>query len=194
MELDFTEKETKHFVQNRWIDLREVWYTMPDGELGGPYYTYSRKNYAVIVATDTEGRFICVQQFRSGLGRVTTEFPAGGLEREGEKQYGPDEEGQEPALEAAQRELLEETGYVSAEWESVITVPSQATMADNLAYIFRAKNCRLAAGQHLDETEFLNVLLLAPGELEARIHTGGFEQAVHIMAWALCRLQESAGD
>ena len=194
MELDFIEKETKHFVRNRWIDLREVWYTMPDGKTGGPYYTYSRKNYAVIVATDTEGRFICVQQFRSGLGRVTTEFPAGGLEREGEKQYGPDEEGQEPALEAAQRELLEETGYVSAEWESVITVPSQATMADNLAYIFRAKNCRLAAGQHLDETEFLNVLLLTPGELEARIRTGGFEQAVHIMAWALCRLQESAGD
>ena len=116
MELEFKEKETRHFVQNRWIDLKEVWYTMPDGAVGGPYYTYSRKNYAVIVATDEAGRYICVRQFRPGLGRVTTEFPAGGLEREGDCQYGPDETWQEPALEAAQRELLEETGYVSDDW------------------------------------------------------------------------------
>ncbi len=194
MELDFIEKETKHFVQNRWIDLREVWYTMPDGKPGGPYYTYSRKNYAVIVATDTKGNYLCVRQFRPGLGRVTTEFPAGGLEREGDSQYGPEEKGQEPALAAAQRELLEETGYVSEDWAPVLTVPSQATMADNLAYIFRAKNCRRAASQHLDDTEFLNVLRLSPAELEGRIYTGGFEQAVHIMAWALCRLKDRAGD
>ena len=190
MELDFIEKETKHFVQNRWIDLREVWYTMPDGAVGGPYYTYSRKNYAVIVATDTEGNYVCVRQFRPGLGRVTTEFPAGGLEREGDCQYGPDEAGQESALEAARRELLEETGYVSKDWSPLLTVPSQATMADNYAYLFRAKNCRRAADQRLDDTEFLNVLLLSPEELERRIHAGGFEQAVHIMAWALAERTE----
>ena len=34
---------------------------------------------------------------------------------------------------------MEETGYVSEEWKHLITVPSNATIADNFAYIFMAK-------------------------------------------------------
>ena len=172
MELEFTGQQTRHLVQNRWIDLREVTYTMPDGTVSPPFYTYSRKNYAVIVATDEQGRYLCVRQFRPGLGKVTTEFPAGGIDRSGACQYGPDESGQEDPLTAAQRELREETGYVSEDW----------------AYVYRARNCRPAGGQHLDETEFLNVLALSPEALEARIRSGEFEQAVHVMAWALDRI------
>lgn len=188
MELEFTGQQTRHLVQNRWIDLREVTYTMPDGTVSPPFYTYSRKNYAVIVATDEQGRYLCVRQFRPGLGKVTTEFPAGGIDRSGACQYGPDESGQEDPLTAAQRELREETGYVSEDWELLLRVPSQATMADNWAYVYRARSCRPAGGQHLDETEFLNVLALSPEALEARIRSGEFEQAVHVMAWALDRI------
>ena len=131
-----------------------------------------------------------MRQFRPGLGKVTTEFPAGGIDRPGERQYGPDSGEQEDPLLAAQRELREETGYVSTDWTRLIAVPSQATMADNWAWIFRARNCRPAGGQRLDDTEFLNVLALAPDELERRIREGGFEQAVHIMAWALDKLNK----
>ena len=62
-------------------------------------------------------------------------------------------------------------------------------MADNWAWIYRARNCRPAGRQHLDDTEFLNVLALTPAELEERIRSGGFEQAVHVMAWALDKLK-----
>lgn len=192
MELEFTGQQTRHLVQNRWIDLREVTYTMPDGTVSPPFYTYSRKNYAVIVATDEQGRYLCVRQFRPGLGKVTTEFPAGGIDRSGACQYGPDESGQEDPLTAAQRELREETGYVSEDWEALLTVPSQATMADNYAYVFRARNCRRVDGQHLDEDEYLNALLLSPEELKEAIETGRFEQAVHVMAWAYDRLRDKA--
>ena len=50
-----------------------------------------------------------------------------------------------------------------------------------------AKNCRMAARQHLDETEFLNVELHTPQEIEEMIRTGRFQQAVHVMAWLLAR-------
>ena len=46
-----------------------------------PFYSYSRKDYVVIVASDTDGRFLCVRQFRQGIRQVTNEFPAGGIER-----------------------------------------------------------------------------------------------------------------
>ena len=69
----------------------------------------------------------------------------------------------------------------------MITVPSNATIADNYDYIYKAKNCRRVAGQSLDETEFLNVKRYSPEEIEALISAGKFQQAVHIMAWLLAK-------
>ena len=89
--------------------------------------------------------------------------------------------------EAAKRELLEETGYASDDWKHLITIPSNATLADNYAYVFRAENCRKSGGQSLDETEFLNVRKYSPAQLEELVSQGGFQQAVHVMAWLLAR-------
>ena len=88
-------------------------------------------------------------------------------------------------MEAARRELLEETGYVSDDWTHLLTVPSNATIADNYAHIFMAKNCRKFGEQNLDETEFLNVRKYSSDEIEEIINKGDFQQAVHIMAWLL---------
>ena len=93
----------------------------------------------------------------------------------------------EDALTAARRELLEETGYESDEWEHLLTVPSNATIADNYAYLFTAKNCRRVSGQHLDETEFLQVTKRSAEEIEKLIAEGGFQQAMHVAAWLLAR-------
>ena len=85
--LTWKEIETEHLIQDEWLDFRKSTYRMPDGSVWSPFYTYSRKDYVVIVATDEEGRYICVRQFRQGLREVTTEFPAGGLEREDGMEY-----------------------------------------------------------------------------------------------------------
>lgn len=192
--LAWEEVSCEHVIQNEWMDLRKLTYRFPNGQEFEPYYSYSRRNYAVIVASDTEGRFICVRQFRQGVKEVTTEFPAGGLEKIGGKEDGDagDEDalkaaGDEDALKAARRELLEETGYESDEWEHLLTVPSNATIADNYAYIYRAKNCRKVAELHLDETEFIRVELHDAKEIEEMIYSGRFQQCVHILGWLLAQ-------
>ncbi len=197
--LVWEEVKTEHIVKDKWIDFRRSAYRFPDGSEFEPYYSYSRRDYVVIVASDTNGNLLCVRQFRQGIGEVTTEFPAGGIERTDGREYGgrraeensrPADQDAEEALEAAVRELREETGYVSDEWEHLITIPSNATIADNYAYVFRAVNCRKAADQDLDDTEFLNVIKHTPEEIEDLIRQGGFQQAVHVMAWLLaCRKQ-----
>ena len=183
--LAWEEIRTEHIVQDEWIDFRRSAYRFPDGSVFEPYYSYSRRDYVVIVASDEEGNYLCVRQYRQGIREVTTEFPAGGIERKDGREYGagrgPDVA--ENAMTAAKRELREETGYDSEEWEHLITVPSNATLADNYAYIFRAKNCRKAFGQDLDETEFLNVGKLTAQEIEEKIAAGQFQQAIHILAW-----------
>ena len=178
----------EHLVQDQWIDFRRSAYRFPDGRVFEPYYSYTRRDYAVIVASDEEGRFLCVRQFRHGIGQITNEFPAGGIERKDGKEYGSSQDlSAEDALDAAKRELLEETGYESYEWRHLLTVPSNATIADNYAYLFEAKNCRKVSGQSLDDTEFLNVHKVSGQEIKDMIKTGRFQQAVHILAFTLSK-------
>ena len=130
--LAWEELRTEHIIQDQWIDFRKSVYRYPDGRVFEPFYSYSRRDYAVIVASDTEGRYLCVRQFRHGIREVTTEFPAGGIERKDGKEYGASQDlSAEDALEAAKRELLEETGYESDEWRHLLTIPSNATVSDN---------------------------------------------------------------
>ena len=185
--LQWEEVSCEHIVNDEWIDFRKSRYRFPDGREFEPYYSYSRRDYVVIVATDEEGNYICVRQYRHGIKRVTTEFCAGGIERTDGKEYGnrQDAESTEDALAAAKRELMEETGYESDDWKFLLTVPSNATMADNYAYIYVAKNCRKVSGQNLDETEVLNVHLYNRAQIDEMIASGEFPQANHILALLL---------
>ena len=181
--------ETKHVVQDPWIDFRSSEYLFPDGRQIGPFYTFSKRDYVVVVASDEEGRFLCVKQYRHGINAVTTEFPAGGME------YGKYEYTQRRSLmkpietpfEAAKRELLEETGYESDNWKHILDVPSNATDSDNFAHIFLATKCRKTSDQHLDDTEFLNIESHSALEIEDMIRNGSFQQAMHIMAWYMVK-------
>ena len=96
---------------------------------------------------------------------------------------GRDRPSQEEALLAAKRELMEETGYESKEWEHLITIPSNPTLADNYAYVFRARNCQKAGEMHLDETEFLRYEVFTKEEIWSLISQERFPQAIHVMAF-----------
>lgn len=193
-DLVWEEISTEHIVQDEWIDFRRSAYRFPDGKVFAPFYTYSRRDYVVIAASDTDGNYICVRQFRQGIKEITTEFPAGGIERKDGREYGSAGLAAENALAAAKRELLEETGYASDEWYHLLTVPSNATVADNYAFLFAAENCRKVSGQSLDEMEFLNVRKFRAEEIEEMIVEGRFQQAVHITAWLLERRRTQKGD
>lgn len=162
-------------VDNEWIDFRQSDWRFPDGMELGPFYTYHRKDFAVIAALDEEGRFVCVRQFRQGIRQITTEFPAGGIEK-----------GEDP-LDAAKRELREETGYVSDDWTYLASIPANATMADNYAHLYLARGCRREAERHLDVTEFVDVEVLGAEEVHALIRRGAFAQAVHAATYYMAK-------
>jgi ADP-ribose pyrophosphatase len=185
-DLMWEELHRESIVTDQWIDFRKSAYRYPDGRVFEPFYSYSRRDYTVIVASDEEGRYLCVRQFRQGIREVTTEFPAGGIEQSDGLEYG-NKAAAENALDCARRELMEETGFVSDQWTHLITIPANATISDNYAYVFLAENCRKAGSQHLDETECLNMELRTAEEIEEMIRTGNFQQSVHVMAWLLAK-------
>ena len=186
-DLIWEEISTEHIVQDEWIDFRKSAYRFPDGKVWQPYYSYTRRDYAVIVASDEEGQYLCVRQFRQGIRRVTTEFPAGAIEKK------DGETPEEAALRGAQRELREETGYVSDSWRHLLTIPSNATVSDNYAYLFAAENCRKVTGQDLDEMELLRVQKHTAEELDSLLAGGAFQQSVHALAWLLAKQFSAPG-
>lgn len=94
----------------------------------------------VIAALTAEGKVLLVEQFRPPLSRRVIELPAG---------LAGDVEGaaDEPLAEAAQRELIEETGYRAAELVHVFTGPSSAGLTDEMVAQFVATGLeRVAEG------------------------------------------------
>ena len=79
--LEWEELKTEHIVQDEWIDFRKTSYRFPDGSVYEPYYSYSRRDYVVIVASDPEGNYLCVRQFRQGIRKVTTDFSSSSQSR-----------------------------------------------------------------------------------------------------------------
>lgn len=181
-DLEWTFRQRETIVKDQWIDFRKDTYMMPDHSIRGPFYTFSKKNYAVVCATDEEGRLICVRQYRQGIRHVTTEFPAGGIEDD-----TPGRPEEKTALSAARRELREETGYTSEQWHYLGMMPSNPTVADNYACIFFAENCRKTENISPDDTEFLKTVLYTRDDFEKLIRNGGFEQPVHLLAWYMVR-------
>lgn len=183
----------EHIIQDAWIDFRRNEYKLPDGQTITPVYNYSKHSFSLVVATDRSGNFICVRQYRHGIDEITTEFPAGGIEYAKEENAASEPcitkeniiASEDEAFEAAKRELREETGYTSDNWTHLLTIPANATISNSNVHIYCATNCTLSASQELDDTEFLNVVLLNETELLSAINGGDFKQALHVLAYYL---------
>ncbi len=101
---------------------------------------------AVCVLPVTEdGQVILVNQFRYAFNKVTLEVPAGKLEK-----------GEDP-LEAALRELSEETGLSAKKVFHVGDMYTTPALIDEVIHMYIATDL-VEGAQHLDEDEFINTL------------------------------------
>jgi ADP-ribose pyrophosphatase len=90
---------------------------------------------AIIVAVTDDKKLLLVEQYRIPLHARTLELPAGII---GDEPDTHDEE----HLEAARRELLEETGYAADRIEPIMTGAASGGLASELITLFRASGLR----------------------------------------------------
>ncbi len=125
---------------------------------------------SAVVPLDSEGNVWLVKQFRAPIDRVLLEVPAGKLDYKGEDR-----------LEAAKRELQEETGLTAGEWTHLSDIVTTPGFSDECISLYLARN--LSAGEsHPDDDEFLNVVKVPLGELSAMIARGEVTDAKTICA------------
>jgi nicotinamidase-related amidase/8-oxo-dGTP pyrophosphatase MutT (NUDIX family) len=104
----------------------------------------------VIVAITDKRELVLVEQYRIPLGCRVIELPAGLVGDLAENK-------QEGLLEAARRELLEETGYEAADIEYLIEGPSSAGLANEVYTLLLAKDARKVGPGGGDTTEDIQV-------------------------------------
>ena len=146
-------KKTAQLIDTHWVKVRRDTVELPNGQTIEDFYAITINDAAAIVALDDAGNIILKKEYRYCYDRDLIEIPAGTFE-----------EGETDGLSVAKRELLEETGYISEDWQYLgATVESSAKLT-NYMHIYFANHCRKVTGQHLDATEEVDVLLMPLGQ------------------------------
>jgi ADP-ribose pyrophosphatase len=124
----------------------------------------------LIRAADGVSSFLMVRQYRHGAELITTEFPAGIVEK-----------GEDPAAAAA-RELREETGHRAGRLTLIGEVRPNPAFMTNRCFTFLAEDLEPVGSQALDELESLDFLLLPVSDVKARVGQGELVNSLTLVA------------
>lgn len=158
-----------------WLEVWRETVEVPDGRIVDDYHLIRMPDFAIAVAFTRDGEVIAERQYRHGVGRVVLDLPAGKIE--------PDED----PMEAAKRELLEETGYGGGSWCSLGAFALSDSRIPVSAHLFLAEGVEPLASPTSDDLEEVEVLLLAPGQLMVAIATGEVGDVCAVSAFLLAQ-------
>lgn len=153
--------DSESLLDTDWVKVRRDFVKLPNGENIEDFYAITIKDAAAVVAIDKENNIILKREYRYCYDTTLIEIPAGTFEKN-----------ETDGLAVAKRELLEETGYASHEWEYFgSTIESSAKLTNHI-HIYFAKNCKKVSGQRLDATEEMDVLVVPLAKAVDMVMTG----------------------
>ncbi|HLZ60223.1 MAG TPA: NUDIX hydrolase [Ktedonosporobacter sp.] len=156
---------SRQVIDTPYLKIRCEQVALPGGMVIPDYYIIENRGWVGIVPITEDGRFLLNNQYKHGIGCEVLEFPAGGID-----------EHEDDPVQAAHRELMEETGYSTTpdQMEPLAEMLANPTGAVTRAWWYLARNVRLTGEQKLDPAEVIKNCLVTPAELLHLIHSGQF--------------------
>ena len=164
------------FSASPWVQVVRETVELPGGRVIDDFYRVVLPDFAAVVALTTDQRLVMVRGYKHGLGRVVLSVPAGLVDA-----------GETP-LAAAQRELLEETGYASADWQSLGSFVVDGNRQCGTMHVFRATQAELVAPPRQDDAEELEVEVMNVATVVEAIRAGGIPHLATASAVALAMM------
>lgn len=162
----WTTVNSQYIIRRPWLTARCDQALMPNGKLHPEFYVLEYPDWVNVIAITASGEFVMVRQFRYAMRIVATELCAGVIE-----------DGETP-LEAAKRELLEETGHAGGEWREIMTIGQNPSTCTNLTHCFLATGVEKVSTQHLDETEDVEVVMMSLDQVRSMLVNDELKQAL----------------
>ncbi len=169
--LDWTRLDSRYVIRDNWFTLRADTYRLPDARVIEPVYVIEYRDWVNVIALTPAEEVVLVRQYRPGLSCTALEIPGGTTDL-----------GETSILAAAQRELLEETGYASDDFSAIGAIAPNPASHTNMMHCFLARNVVRVQQPSPDETEHLNVELVPLDDLVGRAKRGEILQALHVCA------------
>lgn len=152
-----------------WEDVVEL----PTGHVMDDYSVAYLPDGVLVVATDENDNVLVLEEYKYASDETFLTFVAGGMD-EGET-----------AIDVAKRELLEETGYTTDDFEVVSTLDVYPSKIIHKSTTVRARNIRkVATPQHEDSEAISNIRLISMDELKQHFDAGEFKTTYLIAAIA----------
>lgn len=165
---------SENLFQGPFFRLRSDNCRLPDGKIMPKYYVIDLLDWVNIVAV-TQNQLIMIRQYRHAYGDSFFEIPGGTLDSVDES-----------PLVAAKRELLEETGFVSENWEYRGFHCPNPALQSNRMHTYLAKDCRKEFDQKLDEFENIEVILCEKKEVASMLKSGKIQHSLIAASLTRC--------
>ncbi len=150
-----------------WLNIRQDTVKLPNGAVLPTYFVMEFPCWINVIAITKDGQMVMEDQYRHGLGETHYELVAGVIDP-----------GETP-LEAARRELSEETGYEGGEWQQFMVLSPNPGNHNNLSYTFLATGVDKACEQHQESTEDIHVHIMSKEDVHTLLQQGEIIQALH---------------
>lgn len=151
-----------------WFTVRRERVQLPNGHIIPHWYVFEFPHWVNIIAITKDGQFVLIDQYRHAIRETHYELCAGVVD--------PTDES---PMHAAQRELLEETGFGGGEWEAFMQIRPNPTNQINMQYTFLAKNVEYVGKLGSDPSEDICTHLMTEEEVYELLTSGGIVQALH---------------
>ena len=157
---------SEYLIRRPWLTARRDTVELPNGNTNNEFYVLEYPDWINVIAITKDGEFVMIRQYRYGLGETRYELCAGVIDP-----------GETP-IEAAKRELYEETGYGNGDWIETNVISANPSTTNNLTHCFLATNVELISTQHLEKTEDISVHLLNATEVKTLLMNDSIKQAL----------------
>ena len=156
----------KYLIEKPWLTARVDKVELPTGAIIDEYYVLEYPDWVNTIAITKDGMFVFVRQYRYAIGKTVNELCAGVIEK-----------GEDP-MDAAKRELMEETGFGGGKWQKWMTISANPSTHTNLTHCYLATDVERMDVQHLDKGEDIEIRLFSREEVMEMLEKGEIWQSL----------------